>query len=485
MTLLAAAIAFVLVWSALVWGCATSGLNGREAYTDWPSYWRTQILVALLPVFFVFVYTLVPGTLKPDFGFLQLIPAHAAVVEPGLSTGDAATVFISQSLLVPTLVGFVIAIYAIGLIFSLVHFLYGKFRSGRITKAASFREGLGIWVTDRSIPPFAVGGVHPKIIFPENLLSELTPAQAQMVVRHEQAHLDHRDPLWAEVFYLVRAIFWFSPFVRDLINRWQVSVELRSDSVALAGQPPELRKAYAESLITALRMPAELAPSPSASFSNKQLRSEKMRIKNIMRGENGRSHGLQSNVQLLVAATALTLIGCTSAAGVSTAATDEKESLETKRVVRISADGDNSWVHKASDGVEEKHHKIMIEKNADGEMVKQHKIIMHKDGEVIERDYGDLTDAERAEIDRELARAEVEIERAMKEMDLAEGEHERADAEIKRVIKIRKGEDGELMTVDIEGELERAKVEIEIAREELREAHEELEEERARLADED
>ncbi|WP_306252876.1 M56 family metallopeptidase [Parvularcula sp. IMCC14364] len=478
MTLLVAAIVFTLVWSALIWGCATSDARSNTSYANWPAYWRVNAIVACLPALAIFAFAALPAGTLPDIsGLLSLAganPEKAPKALAALPAMDVAAVT-GQSILPPMLRS-VTMIYALGAAFFLFQFVLGKLKTGHIIREATYDATRDLWVTDRPMSPFAVGGLHPKVVFPDNLLAALTQDQIDMVLRHERAHITHKDPLWADFFYLLQALFWFSPFVRDLIKRWQLAVELRSDTVALADAAPEERKNYAESLLTAIRIPVEAAPCSAAAFSQKNLRSEKMRIKNIINGDFHMQSTLTGSLRLLLAASVLGLIGCASAAGVSSATADAGQKEEDVNV----------WVHKTGDHGE------------DLDIKKEVHIMKMADGERIVLGYEDLSAEERARIDEQLARAEEKLAKAMADMDISELEMEGAEQEIRRSVEIRLQhieKDGERLTEEeryvIEkqiqeaaAEMAEARIEIEIAREEIREAREEVSEQRRDLAEE-
>ncbi len=479
MTLLVAAIIFTLVWSALIWGCATSDARSNTSYANWPAYWRVNALVACLPAVAIFAVTLLPAGFLPDLsGLLSLATNTPEKAPKALAILPAMEVnAIAQESILPLILTIISSIYALGTAFFLAKFLIGKYQTRQIIRGATYDNTYDIWLTERQMSPFAVGGASPKIVFPRNLLQALTTEQVDMVLRHERVHLTHKDPLWADMFYVLQAFFWFSPFVRDLIKRWQLSVELRSDTIALADAAPEVRKSYAESLLTAIRIPVEAAPCSAAAFSQKHLRSEKMRIKNIINGDFHMQSTLTGSLRLMLAASAFAMIGCASAAGVSSATADAVQKEEDVNV----------WVHATGDHGQE----MDIKKEAH--------IMKMVDGERVVLGYDDLSEEERARIDEQLARAEEKLAEAMAEMDMSEYEMEGAEENLRRTIEIKLRhieKEGEQLTEEekyfIEKQVEEAaadmseaRIEIEIAREELREAREDIREQRRQLAEEE
>ena len=66
-------------------------------------------------------------------------------------------------------------------------------------------------VTPESVSPYIVGTFSPKIIVPESIAMEASPARLRHVLAHEMAHLVRGD-LWANwLFLLARIVHWFNP----------------------------------------------------------------------------------------------------------------------------------------------------------------------------------------------------------------------------------------------------------------------------------
>ena len=86
--------------------------------------------------------------------------------------------------------------------------------------------------------PCAVGIRRPVILVPSHWIS-LPPTDRAMVLAHELAHHERRDPLWRLLAAIACAIHWFNPFVWWLARRHVLQAELACDAAVLAtGAPP-------------------------------------------------------------------------------------------------------------------------------------------------------------------------------------------------------------------------------------------------------
>src|SRR6185369_276458 len=72
---------------------------------------------------------------------------------------------------------------------------------------------LPIGMEARMSPAFGEPGVfgifRPVLLLPEDLAGQLTPAQFEAIVRHEQCHVRRRDNLATAIHMVVEAVFWF------------------------------------------------------------------------------------------------------------------------------------------------------------------------------------------------------------------------------------------------------------------------------------
>lgn len=129
--------------------------------------------------------------------------------------------------------------------------------------------------------PILAGVIWPVILLPRRLVASLSHDQAVMVCAHERAHLaagDHLAHLFEEV--LVR-VFWFNPFLAAIRARLSAAREEACDARALAGCDEARRRAYAHSLIAALKLAGEA--EPVAAFTGFRRRGAERRVRAILK----------------------------------------------------------------------------------------------------------------------------------------------------------------------------------------------------------
>lgn len=140
--------------------------------------------------------------------------------------------------------------------------------------------GAGVRVSGHTAIALAWG--EATILLPQRLLALLSPVQTHLIICHERAHLTRRDPLYFAVLAWLDVILWFNPFVRAQTRRCRLAAELDCDA-RVTGAAPDMREAYAESLIMAVKHAAGNARQcVPAAFSPAKSGDYRMRISEIM-----------------------------------------------------------------------------------------------------------------------------------------------------------------------------------------------------------
>lgn len=127
---------------------------------------------------------------------------------------------------------------------------------------------------------------RPRLILPASLIAPAAdPAAARAVIAHELAHLKRGDhlALWLEEALL--ALLTVNPLMPMLRARRAAAREEACDALALAGAEPEARRAYARSLIEALRSRAASQASgglPALTFTGAGRTTAMHRLKAVM-----------------------------------------------------------------------------------------------------------------------------------------------------------------------------------------------------------
>lgn len=169
-------------------------------------------------------------------------------------------------------------------------------------------HGIAVRITPRPISPFAVRWPSPAIVLPRALLAQLDDTGLRLIIRHEAAHVAHRDPQRALLMSVVGALLWFNPFVRAIAARVQMACELRCDAHALDGQVGQGR-AFASAYLHTLRSYSSL-DAPAAALNHRDLAGHAVRIQHMLDGD--RSRTLPVSWRFGLAGLALAVVGFVS-----------------------------------------------------------------------------------------------------------------------------------------------------------------------------
>ncbi|MEL6215267.1 MAG: M56 family metallopeptidase, partial [Pseudomonadota bacterium] len=89
------------------------------------------------------------------------------------------------------------------------------------------------------------------IVVPKDFHSRYTAKQREVVLQHEMAHRDRRDPLINLVALLINTVFWFNPLVHWAVRALKCDQEIACDAVVLSATNIS-RKSYAKTLLAAV-----------------------------------------------------------------------------------------------------------------------------------------------------------------------------------------------------------------------------------------
>ena len=166
----------------------------------------------------------------------------------------------------------------------------------RRARRVSLRHSNGIRV------PTALGLFNPVILFPTDLLAELTESEFENIVYHEYAHICRRDD-WTNLLQrIIEAVFVFHPAVRIIGGQLCLQREIACDDwvIAITGRT----RSYAvclTKLVTLTPWTRRYMPAPSMLRTKSQFTRRIETLLNRRRNATPRV----SNVAVLVAAIAL------------------------------------------------------------------------------------------------------------------------------------------------------------------------------------
>ncbi len=164
-------------------------------------------------------------------------------------------------------------IWAVGLAAMLTYFAVSYLRVKKQT-AAKINLRDNIFVCDDVNSPFILGVFRPKIILPSGLSDE----QAEYVIRHEKAHLKHRDNLWKPLGYALLAVYWFNPLVWAAYLLLCRDIELACDERVIKNMDKDSVAGYSQALLDCVSNKRTVLACPVA-FGEV---ATKERVKNVL-----------------------------------------------------------------------------------------------------------------------------------------------------------------------------------------------------------
>ncbi len=285
-----------------VGAAAGAWLGGRmvEALSEDPALrdrlWGTVLLLPVLPPAVVALLLLTPAPVREIVAVASATPMASTLVEVGPAPAAASQAFAPD----PTLTMMAILAGA-GLlaVSGLVRLALGARRVARLiggleapdpgtlelvreVAARLSAPAPDVGVSAAVAEPMLVGVMRPRLVLPAGLTGSAEPDVVRAMIAHELAHLkrgDHRA-IWVEGLLL--AVLAFNPLMPVLRDRRAAAREEVCDRLALADAAPPTRRAYAESLIGALRRRAGPQPLPALSFTGAGRRTAMRRLKAVM-----------------------------------------------------------------------------------------------------------------------------------------------------------------------------------------------------------
>jgi hypothetical protein len=176
--------------------------------------------------------------------FLPLIPfpyAGRAWIEVGSNSTIAIqtnnAIVHSQNIPIDLLVKGSFALYAMIAVCGLIRVLISVFKLHIFAKEGipEKRATHNFLLHPLDIPPATIGHFRPKILLSRSVYEALDAQQFEMVMRHENVHIERRDYVFNLVRAVVQSVLFFSPFVHFMSRYFQREMEISCDELAIAG----------------------------------------------------------------------------------------------------------------------------------------------------------------------------------------------------------------------------------------------------------
>jgi len=201
----------------------------------------------------------------------SLFPARAVVV-PYAAPSEAVTEIASQTLPSGEIMTVAppapliddVAVVALWLAGAAISFALLAWSQSRFIKSLGgvSREGRFLRAKAGGAGPAVVGALFPRIVLPADFEARYDPAEQQVVLAHEAAHLAAGDAAVNALIALAQCLCWFNPLIHLAARIARVDQELACDAAVLSAHP-QMRRPYAEAL---LKTQIAAAPLPLGCY---------------------------------------------------------------------------------------------------------------------------------------------------------------------------------------------------------------------------
>ena len=149
---------------------------------------------------------------------LDIIYSPAPAIDSGIPVIDRAVNPVITENLTPVAVAsvnpmqivlaIVSALWLAGMVVMLLYAAVSYYRLSRKCAVSIHLQGK-LYLCDGIQTPFILGIIRPRIYLP----SDMNPENQSYVLKHEAAHLRHRDHWWKPLGFLLLSVYWFHPLV--------------------------------------------------------------------------------------------------------------------------------------------------------------------------------------------------------------------------------------------------------------------------------
>lgn len=161
---------------------------------------------------------------------------NQALSEPAIETGV-------NSLQIYVKIG--AYIWISGIIILFIYSIISILRLKRLLKDSQLIEH-NIFVAENLRTPFVLGLIRPRIYLPGGLNTE----ERNYILLHEQIHIQRKDHIIKILAFLILSVHWFNPLVWVAFRLMSTDMELSCDERVLKETGEDIRKSYANSLLS-------------------------------------------------------------------------------------------------------------------------------------------------------------------------------------------------------------------------------------------
>jgi len=155
-------------------------------------------------------------------------------------------------------------------------------RFNSLVERIKLRKPPQLLISLKTEVPMAIGWLKPVVLIPAAMLTGLTPAQLDMLILHELAHIRRHDYLVNFVQTLVETLFFFHPAVRWVSKQMRNEREYCSDDIAvqIAGNPVAYAHTLADTASLCQKHRHQSIPSMAMAASGGDLKQRVVRLIN-------------------------------------------------------------------------------------------------------------------------------------------------------------------------------------------------------------
>ncbi len=177
-------------------------------------------------------------------------------------------------------------------------------------KYFGFRKKPRVFVSPQLPSPISIGIQTPLVILPSSLYQHIGDGELRAILLHELAHIYHYDHVLGLLQRLIKALYWWNPFVYRLCNSLSVAREEISDNYAISGM--ESAESYATLLVSLVEKTSLISRMPCTASMATPYESLETRIKNIVSKERDMRVRANKKVISIVAVTTVLLCSLVS-----------------------------------------------------------------------------------------------------------------------------------------------------------------------------
>ena len=273
------------VFLALVWGAWVFVRRGHGRY----AFWRGVFVILLA----MGITGIGPGLRFVEIGFETWKPekstlAPVASESPAMNMAplsEERVALISPAAAEPVRIGFALfGIWLAGVCLGSIRLMTSWIAVQNLARRATplkFREAT-VLGTESISTPVTFGIFRPRILVPIGF-AEWPEEDRKIAIRHELAHLRHRDGLWQLLGAVTAVLHWPNPLVWLALRQMERDRELNADAqVVRSGVSPQC---YCDLLVRL----ASSTPTPMAALPMARRSTIPMRVDRILRNDAGKA----------------------------------------------------------------------------------------------------------------------------------------------------------------------------------------------------